>query len=103
LRAAGGSIDAPTKQVAKLRNKTGNIGLSPLNPVPLPSVTLTAVGIREAGKSSSASKRRRSLAATNLAQSKTALTAENLAKTQSTRFSETRLRRSILGRQGRAT
>lgn len=102
LRAAGGSTGAATKQVKKLRNRTGNVGLSPFNPVPLPSVTLTAVAIDEKKKSDNKSSRAKSLAASNKRHADTALTAKNLAK-NSTRFSETRLRRSILGRQGRAT
>ena len=105
LRAAGGSIDPATRQVRRLSasEKTGNFALSPFNPVPLPSVTTTGILIGERNKDSSRSRRRRSLAASNKKHADTALTAENLEKKESTRFSETRLRRSILGRQGRAT
>lgn len=108
IRAAGGITDAPTKQVARLRNRTGNVALSPFNPVPLPSVTITNVAIAEKKKADNRSARKRTLAATNKRNADTALTKDNLqllAKPSSgaTRFSETRLRRSILGRQGRAT
>ena len=109
LRAAGGSIDPATKQVRKLKagEVTGNVGLSPFNPVPLPSITLTAVAIDEKNKADRKSRNKRSLAARNKKHADTALTEANLREKKkptdrSTRFSETRLRRSILGRQGRA-
>lgn len=106
LRAAGGSIDAPTRQVRKLRanEKTGNRALSPFNPVPLPSVTLTAAAIEEKSKDRKRSESRTSLAARNKKHADTGLFAPDRSKKapastgqDNTRFSERRLRRSILG------
>jgi len=101
LRAAGGTTDAATKQVKKLRNRTGNAALSPFNPVPLPSVTITAAAIAEKKKSNQSAGRRRALAASNQQHADTALTKDNLLKDD---FPKERLRRprSILGRQSRA-
>lgn len=99
LRAAGGSIDPATKQVRKLSagEKTHLKALSPFNPVPLPSVTVTAA-ITESGKNKKERKKaKQALAAKNKKHADTALLAKNLNESETTRFSNNRLRRSILG------
>jgi hypothetical protein len=100
LRAAGGSIDPATKQVKKLKSKTHFKALSPFNPVPLPSVTISAAAAEAAKNEKQRKKSKRQLAAKNRTHEDTALLAKNLNKpkdSESTRFSKDRLRRSILG------
>jgi len=99
LRKAGGSIDDPTKQVKKLKeSKTHLSALSPFNPVPLPSVTITA-GITEAGirdKKKKTGERR--LAAKNKEHADTSLFFKRPAG-EVRRLSDARMRQSILGRR----
>jgi len=101
LRAAGGSIDAPTKQVRKLSagEKTHFKALSPFNPVPLPSVTVSAA-ITEGAKNKKERKQAKQGRAADVKKhGETGLFAKNvlLNKSETSRFSENRMRRSILG------
>jgi hypothetical protein len=100
LRKAGGSTDEATKQVKKLKNKTGNLSLSPFNPFAFsPTITVINAGIAEGEKSRQSGKKSSRLRAENKRHADTALTTKNLSKSEKdeTRFSERRLRRSILG------
>ena len=97
LRKAGGTIDAPTKQVRKLKeSKTHFSSLSPLTPVPLPSVTatnlMTEVVARDKKKKSDA----RALAIVNKKHADTALVFKPPASATEKRLSEIRIRRAIL-------
>jgi hypothetical protein len=102
LRDSGGSTDAATKQVAKLRHRTGNRAFSPLTPLPLPSVTITEGAKQLHKQEKGAKKDERRLAAKNEEHERTALLAKNLKgkptiTTRERRLTEGRLTRSILG------
>ena len=95
LRKAGGSTDAPTKQVKKLGSKTHFAALSPFIPHD-PVSDIINVGTEAAKNKGSKSKAKKKLAAKNQRHADTALTTTNLNKT--TRFSDVRVnRQSILG------
>jgi len=108
LRKAGGSTDPATKQVKKLKESNTRFdSLSPVNPVPLPSVVISGV-LTEAHKNEQKRKQRsNTLRRQNKEHADTALTAANLSKktrsgsTASTRLSERQLRQSILGARAR--
>ena len=91
LTKAGGSTDAPTKQVAKLKSKTAFKALSPLNPLPLPGVTATGVAIEAAKNKKDAGSEKKKLAASN---TKHAATAQTVNRAH---LSNSRFRQSILG------
>ena len=103
LRKAGGTTDAATKQVKKLRNKTSFTSLSPFNPVPLPSVTISGILAESSADESSRKKRSAARRTANRRHADTALTVDNLAERPAgevKRLSEARFpRRSILGRR----
>lgn len=101
LKARGGTTDEATKQVKKLKGQTQFASLSPFAPPgPLARTVgvLTELGIKKGDKSKAKSR----LSARNAEHAATALTVDNLKglsepNSNTTRLSQRRLRRSILG------
>ena len=90
LAKAGGTTDAPTKQIAKLKSKTHFKALSPLIPHD-PVSDITNVSIEAAKNKRESGKAKKKLAASNAKHATTAQTVDRA------HLSNSRFRQSILG------